>query len=46
MSDPPVCPECRAGKHLNCDTTAWDNDLDAPVPCECWKWNHEDGATR
>ena len=41
VAPPPVCPECRAGKHDNCDTTAWDNDLDAPVPCECWKWGHE-----
>lgn len=29
MSDPtPVCPECRAGKHVNCTGEAWDDELD------------------
>lgn len=36
-----MCPECRAGKHFNCDATAWDNDTDEAVPCACWIWNHE-----
>jgi hypothetical protein len=30
-----ACPECRAGKHRNCDGTSWDQAADAPVPCPC-----------
>ena len=30
-----ACPECRAGKHRNCDGTAWDQAADAPTPCPC-----------
>lgn len=29
------CPECKAGKHQNCDGTAWDTEKDAAVPCPC-----------
>lgn len=35
-----VCPECRAGKHQNCDGAAWDNDKDAPAPCACAALDH------
>ena len=31
----PVCPECRNGKHGNCDGTAWDDHEDAPASCSC-----------
>lgn len=31
----PVCPECRNGKHVNCDGTAWDESKDAMGPCHC-----------
>ena len=27
----PICPECRDGKHRNCDGTAWD-DLTGDLP--------------
>jgi hypothetical protein len=30
-----VCPECRAGKHPNCDGTAWDDDADSLTGCSC-----------
>jgi hypothetical protein len=30
-----ACPECRAGKHRNCDGTAWDVEADALVDCPC-----------
>lgn len=30
-----LCPECTAGKHVNCVGQAWDLTLDKPVPCEC-----------
>jgi hypothetical protein len=30
-----VCPECRAGKHGNCDGTAWDETADRLVDCPC-----------
>lgn len=30
-----VCPECRAGKHGNCDGYAWDDQLDEPTACSC-----------
>lgn len=36
----PVCPECRAGKHPNCDGTAWDPDADAPTSCRCPHGSH------
>jgi hypothetical protein len=31
-----TCPECVAGKHVNCDGQAWDEDLDQPGICPCW----------
>lgn len=36
----PRCPECRAGKHGNCDGTAWDNAADAPASCGCAEAGH------
>lgn len=35
----PCCPECRDGKHGNCDGTAWDNVRDRPTDCRC---DHQD----
>lgn len=32
---PLICPECRDGKHINCDGTAWCDVIDFPAPCEC-----------
>lgn len=40
MAEKAVCPECRAGKHRNCDGTAWDTEKDAPAPCECTDAEH------
>jgi len=28
-------PDCWAGKHRACSGDAWDEDTDAPTPCEC-----------
>jgi hypothetical protein len=28
-------PECKAGKHHNCDGKAWRDDLDDIGPCQC-----------
>lgn len=30
-----ICPECAAGKHDNCDGTAWDTHQDEPTDCSC-----------
>lgn len=30
-----LCPECRDGKHRNCDGTAWDGETDSLSTCEC-----------
>ncbi|MGX9346625.1 DUF4326 domain-containing protein [Microbacterium sp. KNMS] len=30
-----LCPECKAGKHGNCDGTAWDDDADTLTTCTC-----------
>ncbi len=30
-----LCPECKQGKHANCDGTAWDKEVDAPTKCGC-----------
>lgn len=38
------CPECVAGKHGNCDGTAWDAVTDEPIPCGCSCRKVEDGA--
>jgi len=32
----PVCPECRAGKHGNCDGTALDTKTDEITTCICY----------
>lgn len=29
------CPECKAGKHDNCDGTAWDDQADEETACPC-----------
>lgn len=39
-----TCPECVAGKHRNCDTTAWDHDTDQPTACACWANDHGGAA--
>ncbi len=31
----PICPECTAGKHQNCEGQAWDNAADEPTDCAC-----------
>lgn len=36
----PICPECAAGKHPNCDGTAWDFDADELTTCACAGRNH------
>lgn len=30
-----ICPECRSGKHPNCDGTAFDDVADDIVECRC-----------
>lgn len=30
-----ICPECRNGKHQNCDGQAWDEEADELTVCEC-----------
>jgi hypothetical protein len=35
-----ICPECTAGKHVNCSGQAWDNAADEPVPCACGDESH------
>jgi hypothetical protein len=37
---PPVCPECVAGKHPNCDGRAWDDVADAATTCACIDSTH------
>lgn len=29
------CPECAAGKHVNCRGEAWDTEADSTTPCTC-----------
>lgn len=31
----PLCPDCRAGKHDNCDGSSYDFERDRPAPCPC-----------
>lgn len=31
----PICPECRSGKHRNCDGSALDERADDIVECRC-----------
>lgn len=33
--DRPVCPECKAGKHGNCEGITWDFDTDTLTTCGC-----------
>jgi hypothetical protein len=37
----PVCPDCQDQRHWNCDSGAWDEWLDEPTYCRCWKNGHE-----
>lgn len=30
-----ICPECKNGKHQNCDKQAYDDATDELVPCRC-----------
>lgn len=39
-STDPICPECRSGKHPNCDGQAWDPTTDAPTTCACADAHH------
>ena len=32
-----ACPECRAGKHMNCNELTWDDWVDGLVPCPCFE---------
>lgn len=41
---PPVCPECRVGKHDNCDGGAWNFDTDTPTVCACAANEHDPRA--
>lgn len=38
----PVCPECKQGKHGNCDGTAWSDWTDTPTYCRCSADGHEE----
>lgn len=43
----PVCPECRSGKHGNCDGTALDEAADDIVECTCPPaFGHDPRTTR
>ena len=35
MNDFVTCPECKQGKHSNCDGSAYDMTNDAIVVCDC-----------
>lgn len=37
-----ACPECRAGKHGNCNGDTWNDDLDRPDVCPCFDAGHPD----
>lgn len=41
MSGLLICKECREGKHVNCDGTAWSNELDTAAPCTCPDREHQ-----
>jgi hypothetical protein len=36
----PVCPDCHAGKHRNCDGVTWDNEADDFAQCPCTDLAH------
>lgn len=38
-----ICPECRNGKHQNCDGTAWDDVADEATACDCAAHDHPGG---
>lgn len=38
----PVCPECHAGKHWNCDGKAGIDDDDNFIDCGCAFFDHDD----
>lgn len=40
MKGQPVCPECRAGKHINCNGQAWDEHADELTVCFCTNSHH------
>lgn len=40
VEGPRACPDCLAGKHDNCDGSAWDLRSDASCPCPCAQAGH------
>ena len=40
-----ICPECRDGKHRNCNGAAWDSKKDCPTNCGCEHMEHGDGLS-
>jgi hypothetical protein len=36
-----ICPECEQGKHGNCNSEAWDDVKDEPMPCICASKEHQ-----
>lgn len=32
---PRICPECAAGKHVNCSGDAWNDETDQIDTCQC-----------
>jgi hypothetical protein len=36
----PICPECNAGKHQNCDGSAWNDAADDVDVCACERAGH------
>jgi hypothetical protein len=41
MSKDTPCPECKAGKHGNCDGISWDLEQDVQAICTCSARKHE-----
>lgn len=41
MAKPLPCPECRAGKHPNCDGTTWNDIEDEYDWCPCTNDYHK-----
>jgi hypothetical protein len=35
-----MCPECRDGKHDNCDGSGWDRETDEFIRCPCAQRGH------
>jgi hypothetical protein len=35
-----MCPECRDGKHHNCDGSGWDRETDEFIRCPCAARGH------